>query len=163
MDYAHFPPVFRGSCPVPGCASLSNDDDTNIHYYLYVLSARIPFTCDGGIRTRRVFMTAKGMRVGGKDVVIIGAGTGGCLTQSGWEAMGAKIMVARDGYVSVGIDSTTDSRPVHLGNSRPIVTCLKPCRNRNRVAKKTKRCILQGLIASIKGGSTTQEYCARMR
>ena len=29
----------------------------------------------------------------------------------------------------VGIDSTTDSRPapVHLGNSRPIVTCVKPC------------------------------------
>ena len=49
----------------------------------------------------------EGTGVGGKDVVIMGAGTGGCLTQSGWEAMGAKNMVARDGYVSVGRDSTT--------------------------------------------------------
>ena len=38
---------------------------------------------------RRVFTTGTG--VGGKDVVIMGAGTGGCLTQSGWEAMGAKM------------------------------------------------------------------------
>ena len=35
LDYAHFSLVFRGSCPVPGRASLSNDDDTNIHYYLH--------------------------------------------------------------------------------------------------------------------------------
>ena len=65
--------------------------------------------------------------MGGKDVVIMGAEAGGCLTQSGWETMGAKNMVVRDGYVSVGIDSTTDSRPVHLRNSRPIVTRVKPC------------------------------------
>ena len=52
----------------------------------------------------------EGTGVGGKYVVIMGAGTGGCLTQSGWEAMGAKNMVARDGYVSVGRDSTTDYR-----------------------------------------------------
>ena len=36
---------------VPGRASLSNDDDTNLHYYLYLLSVRIPFTLDGGVRT----------------------------------------------------------------------------------------------------------------
>ena len=28
-----------------------HDDDSNIHYYLYLLSARIPNTRDGGIRT----------------------------------------------------------------------------------------------------------------
>ena len=60
---------------------------------------------------RRVFTTGTGTGVGEKDVVIMGAGTGDCLTQSRWEAMGAKTMVARDGYVSVGIDSTTVSRP----------------------------------------------------
>ena len=36
---------------VPGRASLFNDDDTTIHYYLYLLSVRIPFTLDGGVRT----------------------------------------------------------------------------------------------------------------
>ena len=70
----------------------------------------------------------EGTGVGGKDVVIMGAGTGGCLTQSSFEAMGAKNMAARDGYVSVGRYSTTGSRPapVHLWNSRPIVLCVKP-------------------------------------
>ena len=67
---------------------------------------------------RRVFTTGTGTGTGGKDLVIMGAGTGGSLTQSGWETMGAKNIVARDGYVSLGIDSTTDSRPVYLGNSR---------------------------------------------
>ena len=57
---------------------------------------------------RRVFTTGTGE----KDVVIMGAETGGSLTQSGWETMGVKNVVARDGYVSVRIDSTTDSRPV---------------------------------------------------
>ena len=35
-------------------------------------------------------------------------------------------MVERDGYVSVGREVTTDSRPVHLGNSHPIITREKP-------------------------------------
>ena len=42
-------PCFPGLLPSSGCAFLSNDDDTNIHYYLYLLSARIPFNRDGGI------------------------------------------------------------------------------------------------------------------
>ena len=36
---------------VPERASLSDDDDTNLHYDLYLLSVRIPFTLDGGVRT----------------------------------------------------------------------------------------------------------------
>ena len=60
------------------------------------------------------------MGTGGKDVVIMGAGTGGSLTQSGWETMRVKNMVARDGYVSVGIDSTTDSRPVRSTSGIPV-------------------------------------------
>ena len=40
---------------VPGRASLFNDDDTNIHYHLYLLSVRIPFTLDGGVRTPFAF------------------------------------------------------------------------------------------------------------
>ena len=54
-----------------------------------------------------------------KDVAVTGAGTGGSLTQSGWETTGAKNMVARDGYVSVGIDSTTDSRPFPVPSRPP--------------------------------------------
>ena len=57
--------------------------------------------------------------MGGKYVVIMRVGTGGCLTQSGWETMGVKNMVARDGYVSVGIDSTTDSRPFPVPSRPP--------------------------------------------
>ena len=68
---------------------------------------------------RRVFTTGTGVGMGGKDVVIMGAGTGGCLTQSGREAMGAKIIVARDGYVSVGRKSTTDSRPAPVPSHPP--------------------------------------------
>ena len=59
---------------------------------------------------RRVFTTGTGTR--GKGVVMMGAGTGGSLKKSGWETTGAKNMMARDGYVSVGIDFTTDSCPV---------------------------------------------------
>ena len=49
---------------------------------------------------------------------MMGAGTGGSLTKSGRETTGAKNMAARDGYVYVGIDFTTDSRPVPVP-SRP--------------------------------------------
>ena len=65
MDYAHFTPVcFSGALAqflVPGRASLFNDDDTNIHYHLYLLSVRIPFTLDGGVRT---FSLPASVRVG---------------------------------------------------------------------------------------------------
>ena len=70
----------------------------------------------------------EGTGVGGKDVVIMGAGTGGCLTQSGWEAMEAKNKVARDGYVSVRRDSTTDSRPAPVPSNTgiPVPSRVKP-------------------------------------
>ena len=41
----------RGSCPVPGRAFPSNDNGANKHDYLYLLSARIPFTRNGSIPT----------------------------------------------------------------------------------------------------------------
>ena len=68
--------------------------------------------------------------MGGKDVVIMGAGTGGCLTQSGWEAMGAKNMVARDGYVSARRDSTTNSRsaPVPFRPPGEFPSLCYPCK-----------------------------------
>ena len=66
---------------------------------------------------RRVFTTGTG--TGENNVAMIGAGTGGSLTQSGWETTGAKNMVVRDGYVSVGIDFTTDSRPVPVPSRPP--------------------------------------------
>ena len=50
---------------------------------------------------------------------MMGAGTGGSLTKSGRETTGAKNMAARDGYVSVGIDSTTDSRPFPVPSRPP--------------------------------------------
>ena len=57
-----------------------------------------------------------------------GSGNGRLSHKVGTETTGAKKMAARDGYVYVGIDFTTDSRPVpvHLGNSRPVFTRVKP-------------------------------------
>ena len=49
----------------------------------------------------------------------MGAGTGGSLIKSGRETTGAKNMTARDGYVYVGIDFTTDSRPVPVPSRPP--------------------------------------------
>ena len=67
-----------------------------------------------------------------EDVFTRGTGTGtrGCHTQSGWEAMRAKTMVARNGYVSVGRESTTDSRPapVPSGPPREFLSHCYPCK-----------------------------------
>lgn len=58
----------------------------------------------------------------GKRVFTAGTRTGGCIIQSGWEAMRANNMVAWDGYVSVGIDFTMDSHS--HSRSRPVPSTL---------------------------------------
>ena len=81
----------------------------------------------GKLRGKTCFHDGNG-NGNGNGRKMMGAGTGGSLTKSGRETTGAKKMAARDGYVYVGIDFTTDSRPVpvHLGNSRPVFTRVKP-------------------------------------
>ena len=76
----------------------------------------------------------------GNGKKMMGAGTGGSLTKSGRETTGAKNMAARDGNVYVGIDFTTDSRPVPVPSrpQREFPSRFYPCKALDFVMMKDR-------------------------
>ena len=81
------------------------------------------YTCcgnvTGNLNGKTYFHYEYGNGSGRKRCCDHGSGNGRLFHTAGWEAMEEKNMVALDGYVSVGRDSTTDSRPAPVPSRPP--------------------------------------------